>query len=47
MSNWTHTLTVIVPESLIVQANQLALVIGTSDNDANTFRSADLTDGAS
>lgn len=47
MSNWTHTLTVIVPESLMAQANQLALAIGTSEDDVNTFRSADWTDGAS
>jgi hypothetical protein len=47
MSNWTHTLTIIVPESLMVQANQLALAIGTSENDVNTFRSADWTDGTS
>lgn len=47
MSDWTHTLTVIVPESLMAQANQLALAIGTSEDDANTFRSADWTDGAS
>lgn len=47
MSNWTHTLTVIVPESLMTQANQLALAIGTSEDDANTFRSADWTDGIS
>ena len=47
MSNWTHTLTVIVPESLMVQANQLALAIGTSEDDVNTFRSADWTDGTS
>lgn len=46
MSEWTHTLTVIVPESLMAQANQLALAIGTSDDDVNTFRSADWTDGA-
>ncbi len=46
MSNWTRTLTVIVPESLIAQANQLALAIGTSEDDINTFRSADWTDGA-
>ena len=31
MSNWTHTLTVIVPELLMVQANQLALAMGTGD----------------
>ena len=47
MSNWSHTLTVIVPESLIAQANQLALAIGTSEDDVNTFRSADWTDGTS
>lgn len=45
MSEWTHTLTVVVPESLIAQANQLALAIGTSDDDVNTFRIADWTDG--
>lgn len=45
MSNWTHTLTVIVPESLMAQANQLALAMGTSPDDVNTFRSADWTDG--
>lgn len=44
MSNWTHTLTVIVPEDFIAQANQLALAIGTSEDDVNTFRSADWTD---
>lgn len=46
MSNWTHTLTIIVPESLMVQANQLALAIGTSEDDVNTFRQADWTDGS-
>lgn len=47
MSNWTHTLTIIVPELLIAQANQLALAIGTSEDDVNTFRSAGWTDGIS
>lgn len=47
MSEWTHNLTVIVPESLMVQANQLALAIGTSEDDVNTFRQADWTDGTS
>ena len=46
MSNWTHILTVIVPESLIPQGNQLALAVGTSEDDINTFRSADWTNGA-
>lgn len=45
MSNWAHVLTIAVPESLIAQANQLALAIGTSEDDVNTFRAADWTDG--
>ncbi len=45
MSNWTHTLTVIVPEPLMDVGNQLALAMGTSEDDINTFRSADWTDG--
>ena len=45
MSNWTHILTIAVPELLITQANQLALAIGTSEDDVNTFRVADWTDG--
>ena len=47
MSEWTHVLTIAVPESLIAQANQLALAIGTSEEDVNTFRSADFADGTS
>lgn len=47
MSNWTHTLTIVVPEGLMSQANQLALAVGTSDDDVNTFTSADWTDGTS
>lgn len=46
MSEWTHNLTVIVPESLMTQANQLAMAMGTSEDDVNTFRQADWTDGA-
>ena len=45
MSQWTHTLTIIVPESLLAPANQLALAVGTSEDDANTFVSTDWTDG--
>ena len=45
MSNWTHTLTVIVPESMLALGNQLALAVGTSEADVNTFQSADWTDG--
>jgi len=46
MSEWTHVLTIAVPESLIAQANQLALSIGTSEDDVNNFHAADWTDGA-
>ena len=45
MSEWSRTLTVIVPEGLMAQANQLALAIGTGEDDVNTFRQADWTDG--
>ena len=41
MSNWTHELLVIVPAGLMPQANQLALALGTSDADAETFKQAD------
>ena len=44
MSDWTHTLLVVVPEVLIPEANRLALAVGTSEDDVNTFRSADWTD---
>ena len=47
MSQWTHTLTIIVPELLMAQANQLALAVGTSEDDVHTFASADWTDGTS
>ncbi len=46
MSNWTHTLTVIVPESMLALGNQLALAVGTSEADVNTFQAADWTNGA-
>ena len=41
MSNWTHDLLVIVPAELMQQANQLALALGTSEADAETFKQAD------
>ena len=43
MSNWTRTLTVIVPESLIAQANQIAQVIGTSAEGVTTLTSSDMS----
>jgi len=45
MSEWTHTLTIACPQALMAEANQLALAIGTSPDDVQTFRSADWTDG--
>ena len=47
MSEWTHNLTVIVPESLMDAGNQLVLAVGTSEDDINTFKIADWTDGTS
>lgn len=44
MSNWTKTLTIVVPEVLIPQANQLALALGTSEDDSETFKSADFAE---
>ena len=41
MSDWTHDLIVVVPAELMQQANQLALSLGTSDADAETFKQAD------
>jgi len=47
MSEWIHNLTIACPQALIAEANQLALAIGTSPDDVQTFRSADWTDGTS
>ena len=35
MSEWTRTLTVIVPESLMAQGNLLAFAVGTSEDSYN------------
>lgn len=43
MSDWTHDLLVIVPAGLMPQANQLALMLGTSEADADTFKQADFS----
>ncbi|MFK4001700.1 hypothetical protein ACI2I3_10170 [Psychrobacter namhaensis] len=37
MSQYTHRMTLVVPELLIAQANQLALIAGESVDDVNTF----------
>ncbi len=41
MGEWVKTLTVVVPENLMSDANALALAIGTSDADSATFLQAD------
>jgi len=45
MSEWIHNLTIACPQALMAEANQLALAIGTSTDDVQTFRAADWTDG--
>ena len=37
MSDYTHTMTVVVPKSLMNIANNLALLVGISADDINTF----------
>jgi hypothetical protein len=44
VSKYTQRLTLAVPEALIPQANQLALIAGESANDVNTFTDAKWTD---
>lgn len=41
MSEWIHNIVVVVPACLMPQANQLAIALGTSDADAETFKQAD------
>lgn len=44
MTQYTHRLTLAVPEQLIPQANQLALIMGESAADVNTFTQASYED---
>lgn len=37
MTQYTHRMSLVVPESLIPQANQLALIAGESPDDVHTF----------
>lgn len=46
MSEYKHRLTLAVPELLMPEANQLALLAGESANDVNTFTKASWTDKA-
>ena len=44
MTQYTHRMTLVVPESLMPQANQLALIAGESLDDVNTFTQANWED---
>ena len=44
MSQYTHRMTLVVPELLMSQANQLALIVGESADDVNTFTQANWED---
>lgn len=44
MSEYKHRMTLAVPDSLIPQANQLALIVGVSEHDDKTFTAANWQD---
>ena len=44
MSEYNHRMTLIVPELMIPQANQLALIVGVSEHDDKTFTTANWQD---
>ena len=44
MSEYNHRMTLAVPQSLMPQANQLALIAGESPDDVNTFTKANWQD---
>ena len=44
MSQYNHRMTLAVPQSLMPQANQLALIAGESPDDVNTFTKANWQD---
>lgn len=44
MSEYTHTMTVVVPKSLMNAANNLALLVGITEDDINTFTIDDWVD---
>ena len=44
MSQYIHRMTLVVPESLMSQANQLALIVGESPEDDKTFTTANWQD---
>lgn len=44
MSDYKHRMSLAVPQALMPQANQLALIVGVSEYDDNTFTSANWKD---
>lgn len=44
MSQYTHRMSLAVPQELIPQANQLALIVGESEHDNETFTTANWQD---
>ena len=44
MIQYTHRMTLVVPEPLMAQANQLALIAGESADDVNTFTTTNYQD---
>lgn len=44
MSDYIHRMTLVVPEAMMPQANQLALIAGESLDDVNTFITANYRD---
>lgn len=44
MSQYTHRMTLAVPQALMSQANQLALIVGVSEYDDKTFTAANWQD---
>lgn len=45
MSDYTHRMSLVVPQAHMTQANQLALIAGESLDDVNTFTQASYQDG--
>lgn len=44
MSEYNHRMSLAVPQALIDKANQLALIVGVSEHDINTFTTANWQD---
>ena len=45
MSQYTHRVTIVVPESLVAESCHLACIMGESAGDINTFHQPEWTDG--